>query len=571
MNNTQDLEEAKKKENMLRELKRESRGHQYQSIGLAHANTSAKLTESPDTAGPFLRKPDIEGARRGREEGGEGDSSDEECVVDKASSAPSLRQRLAQWVNAGSAAEWLAGLPRVSAWPSAWHAALSESASFHFQLAERGTTLDKELYAGLVQFVSCIYILPVVSKQLERAGYHRAQLVIATATVCAIGCTLSSYTTNLPFIVAPPTSVSIFLAVSLQRNRQTRQQGDTAVVLSGLCLMLIGVFRTASRFVTRLIPDSIQASTAVGIGLITALAGAVEIGLVVHGDYTLLAMGDITPAILIAGVALLTIGVSQHFHVKGSFVLGLAVGSVLYWLYDLTAWPSTIAAFPSFDLDTSFGLDNEACILIFNLLFLYLLTINGLARSFSDMAGITNPSGSIPQGNWLFIICGLSTVLSGLLSGPPILISPESAAGIKAGARTGLSTLVAGVLFFGAIFFSPFFSQIPASGTSPLLLLVGMVLFQNVGRINWSQPRESISAFFVLLLIPFTYSIICGIGAGYVVYVAIGLFTGDAWVDLMRLIESYRPEGQPNPNPNPNPNLMRLIESNPCSLTQTSP
>lgn len=428
----------------------------------------------------------------------------------------------------------------LAQWRAGCLAALRESLEFHFQLSDRGTTIEKELYAGFVQFVSCIYILPVVSRQLESAGYHRAQLVIATATVCAMGCILSSYTTNLPFVVAPPTSVSIFLAVALQRNKQTREQGDTAVVLSGLCLLLIGVFRSASRFVTRLIPDSIQASTAVGIGLITALAGAIEIGLVVQGDYTLLAMGEITPAILIGGVALLTIAVSQHYHFKGSFILGLAVGSSLYWLYDPSSRPTAIAAFPRFDLDTEFGINSNILFLVCNLIFLYILTLNGLARSFSDLAGITNEqSGTIPRGNWLFIICGITTILSGLLSGPPILISPESAAGIKAGARTGLSTLVAGLLFFVSIFYSPLFSQIPASGTSPLLFLVGMVLFQNVARINWSQPRESISAFFVLLLIPFTYSIICGVSFGYIVFVAVGLLTGDAWTDLRRLLDFY--------------------------------
>lgn len=261
----------------------------------------------------------------------------------------------------------------------------------------------------------------------------------------------------------------------------------------------------------------------------------------VQGDYTLLAMGPTTPAILIGGVALVAIAVSQHHQFKGSFVLGLVVGSSLYWMYDPSSRPTAIAAFPRYDVDTEFAITSNILFLVFNLIFLYVLTLNGLARSFSDMAGITNEqSGTIPRGNWLFIICGLTTILSGLLSGPPILISPESAAGIKAGARTGLSTLVAGSLFFASIFYSPLFSQIPAAGTSPLLFLVGMVLFQNVARINWSQPRESISAFFVLLLIPFTYSIICGISAGYIVFVVVGVFTGDAWLDLRRLVDLYR-------------------------------
>jgi AGZA family xanthine/uracil permease-like MFS transporter len=109
-----------------------------------------------------------------------------------------------------------------------------------------------------------------------------------------------------------------------------------------------------------------------------------------------------------------------------------------------------------------------------------------------------------------------------------VLVSPESAAGIKAGAKTGLSTLVTGTLFLVAAFFGPLLGHIPAAGTSPLLFVVGMVLFQNVGRIKWHQSREALTAFVVLLLIPFTYSITTGIWFGYFVYLGMGIFTGES-------------------------------------------
>ena len=421
-----------------------------------------------------------------------------------------------------------------------------ESCEEAFQLSDRGTTLEVELYAGLVNFFSCLYILPVVSRQMEAAGYVRNVEVMATATVCGIGCILSSYPTNLPFVVAPPTSVTIFLSVSMQRGALTRQQGNTAVALSGLLLVFVGIFRTAARFLSRLIPDCIQASTAVGIGLITSLAGAIEVGLVVHGSYTLLAMGEVTPALVIAGIALVTIAVAQHYHLGGgAFVIGLGVGSVLYWSLPFASggdadWPAVLSALPTFDLSAapslSAALDMHTLHLVGNLFFLFVLTLNGLARSLSDLAGLTYATGAIPRGNWLYIFCGITTIVSGCLGGPPLLISPESAAGIKAGAKTGLSTLVCGLLFGVATCFAPFFAQIPAAGTSPLLLVVGMVLFQNVGRIQWAQSREAVSAFIVLLLIPFTYSIVSGIWVGYLVFLCVGACTGEAWADLRRLL-----------------------------------
>jgi len=157
----------------------------------------------------------------------------------------------------------------------------------------------------------------------------------------------------------------------------------------------------------------------------------------------------------------------------------------------------------------------------------------------SDLAQLTKPNGSIPRGRWLFIVCGLSTILSGMYSGPPILISPESAAGIKAGAKTGFSTIVCGVLFGISSFFSPLFAAVPPAGTAPLLIMVGVLLFQNAKRIDFYQPRFAVPAFCCLFFIPFTYSILRGVSFGYATYIVIGMFTGDFWYDLFYFLNDY--------------------------------
>jgi hypothetical protein len=131
-------------------------------------------------------------------------------------------------------------------------------------------------------------------------------------------------------------------------------------------------------------------------------------------------------------------------------------------------------------------------------------------------------------------------MISGFTSGPPILISPESAAGIKAGAKTGLSTLICGILFAIACFFSPLFAAVPAAGTAPLLLAVGVVLFGNVRRIDWSSIKEAIPAYCCLFFIPFTYSILRGIGFGYVMYIIMGIFTGDLYYQGLEFWNYYK-------------------------------
>ena len=377
-----------------------------------------------------------------------------------------------------------------------------------FEIDIRETSLSAEVIYGFVHFISCLFVLPVIPDQLESAGYNKKCCIEATAVACCVGCLLSSYLTNLPFVIAPPTAVSIFLSVAIRKSAMTRSQGDTAVMLSGAALVIIGIFKPLTAFFTKFIPDCIQASTAVGIGLITALAGAIELQLVVPGKFTILEMGPVTPSIVIAILSTILIAVALHHHVKGAFISGMIVGTVSYWTYS-NSWPTQWSSLPAFDLNSDFRLttgDSASLLtLVADLLFLYLLVLSGIARSMSDLARLTEAEKSIPRGNWLFIVCGLTTVLSGYLSGPPILVSPESAAGIKAGARSGLSTMVCGLCFGVSVFFGPLFSAVPPAGTTPLLILVGMLLFVNVSRIKWAVASEAIPAFLVLLLIPFTY------------------------------------------------------------------
>lgn len=133
----------------------------------------------------------------------------------------------------------------------------------------------------------------------------------------------------------------------------------------------------------------------------------------------------------------------------------------------------------------------------------------------------------------------MASIVSGCLSGPPILISPESAAGIKAGAKTGLSTLICGLLFGVSAFFSPLFAEVPSAGTAPLLIMVGVLLFQNAKRIDWNYIGKAVPSFCCLFFIPFTYSILRGVGFGYVTYIVIGMFTGDFWLESTQFLTDY--------------------------------
>lgn len=237
-------------------------------------------------------------------------------------------------------------------------------------------------------------------------------------------------------------------------------------------------------------------------------------------------MGELTPEAVTACANLVIVAVLLHFHVKGAFCTGLFIGTFIWWLIS-QEWPEAFVTSPFFLADVGITSHKWIILLIFNMFFLYVLTLNGLGRALSDLAHLTKPNGAIPRGNFLFIVTGLTTMLAGYLSGPPILISPESAAGIKAGAKTGLSTLVCGVMFGVSIFFAPVFAAVPAAGTGPLLIMVGVMMFGNCKRVDWQDYKIAVPAYCVLFFIPFTYSILRGVAFGYVIYILIGLFTGD--------------------------------------------
>ncbi len=385
----------------------------------------------------------------------------------------------------------------------------NELFNFLFKLERRNTTIRAECYYGVIHFISCFYCLAVIPQQLSNAGYNTRKTIVASALCTGFGSIIAGLFANLPFVLAPPTVVSIFLSVYLQQYELGPQEGSLATVISGIALLFFG-WRPLGQFVSRLIPIPIQVGTAVGIGLLTALAGSTEINLVVAGDYTILKMGNITAEICIAMGGMIFICVGMRYHLKGSFAIAIIFCSFIWWIYD-DDFPEAIAVAPKVSTINTSGLKNQDIpLLTLDLVFLYVLYLNGLLTSLSNLAYLTRKDSTIPRGRWIYIICGGVTVLSGCLSSAPILVSPESASSIKEGAKTGLSAVVAGVLFLLASFFSPIFEKVPSAGSSGVLIMIGIILFQNVGRIDWRNLSVSAPAFVVLFYIPFTYSIIQG-------------------------------------------------------------
>jgi hypothetical protein len=248
-----------------------------------------------------------------------------------------------------------------------------------------------------------------------------------------LGSILSGLLSNLPFIIAPPAIAAIQLTGFLNTLSwgvdDKVQVGNAAVLLSGLLLMTLG-YRPLHLLVGRLIPLPIQVGCAIGSGLHTALAGAVEIDLVVQGDVNILQLGQITPQIMIAFTGIIIICTASRYHIKASFCICLVTCTVIWWIYS-GQWPASVAATPSMSTINSKGFNKALLVITCDLLLMYVIFLNGLISSLSALGGLTRPDGSIPRGRWLFFIAGGLTAFSACLTGAPVLISPESAAGIK--------------------------------------------------------------------------------------------------------------------------------------------
>lgn len=406
-----------------------------------------------------------------------------------------------------------------------------------FRLRQRGVTAREEVYYGVIQFISCLYVLAVVPQQLDAAGYNSHATVCIVAGVSGLGSILAGLITNLPIIVVPPTAVSIFLSVFIRQYDMPFQNASTAVVGAGLMLMLFGS-RALGRLITVCIPDCLKVGVAIGIGLFTSMAGSTDVNLAVNGEYTLLQMGYVSPEVLITFSGVIIIAVALHYHFKASFCYSLIFCTLVWWIYS-GDWPGSVVQTPNVLANAFPKTRSRIILLTFDIFILNVLFLNGLVGALSELAKLTRKDGSVPRGRWFYILCGLMSVLSGFFNGAPVLISPESSAGIKAGAKTGLSSVVCGCLFLLSAFFAPVFVGIPYAATSGVLIVIGALLFQNVSKLDWKKIDEAIPCYCTLFYILATYSILKGAAIGYCVYIIMHIFTGDIEIVIRSAIAAF--------------------------------
>lgn len=430
--------------------------------------------------------------------------------------------------------EWLSNLflPRLdSELFQSWPQVIVER---FFQVKERETNLLREIKGGVIHFFCTAFILAVNPSLLsgDNGVSSDRQVAVATAISTGISSILGGCCTNLPFVLAPTTATSLYFGLVIQNSNADKLVGNVSVLLLGLLFICCSMNAAATKFISKITPFNIKVGAILGISLLISLEALCQLQVVQRGTRTILTAGEFSGDVYIAFMALVVIGVSLHYQVKGAFFVGIIVATFLYALSDHTAnksWPPETIIAESSDLPNGIQINVAGFStpfvykLMFDLFIISVILVDGLGQGLADIAAL--PCSGTGAGNWLYFALGFGSLLSACLASGPMLLSPESAPGIKAGSKTGLSSVVCGCLYLLTIPFTPVLATLPPAATSPVLLMIALMLFENSSKIAWHSVRESIVVFTMIIIIPFTYSIFNGVVMGITIFIVMYLAT----------------------------------------------
>ncbi len=413
-----------------------------------------------------------------------------------------------------------------------------------FKLQKNQISVKTEIIAGITTFLATMYIIVVNPAIVSVTGMPFSGLLTATVLVSAFSSIMMGVYANNPIVVAPGMGLNAFFTYTIVIGMDIKWEVALgAVFWSGVVFLLLSVFNIRVAIV-KAIPKQIRYAVAAGIGLFITFIGFTKAGFIVHNPDTLIGMGQFTPAVITFLAGLMITAILLVKRVKAALIFGIAITTILSIpigrLYGdvsainagvptLVTWQGLFAA-PDFSLffaldfigSLKFSVIPVIFALVFTDMFNSLSTFIGVAEA----ADLTDKDGEPRHVRESLIVDSFSTAISGLFGTSSGTSFIESATGIEEGGRTGLTAVVAGLLFLPFMFLSPLLSIIPAIATAPALILVGIFMMKPVAKINWTNLDDSIPAFLGMVLIPLTYSVTLGIIWSFLSWTIIKLLIG---------------------------------------------
>lgn len=403
----------------------------------------------------------------------------------------------------------------------------------YFKLKQNGTNPRTEIIAGITTFLTMAYILAVNPNILSVTGMDKEALFTTTALASIIATLLMAFWAKLPFALAPGMGLNAFFAFTVVLGMgYSWQFALTAVLIEGVIFILLTLFNVREAIVN-IIPKSMRLAISAGIGLFVAFIGLQNADIVIKDETTFIGLGDITfGSALLGMIGLIITSVLVVKKVKGDLLIGIILTTLIGIPMGLTQIngfvnlpPSIEPIFFKFEFDHIFTFD--MLIVVFTFLFMDIFDTLGTLVGVSTKAKILDKDGNVPRIKQAFMADAIGTTAGAMLGTSTVTTYVESAAGVTAGGKTGMTAFVTAICFAVALFFSPVFLAIPAAATAPALILVGLYMLEPIKQIDFSDLSEVIPAFICIIAMPFAYSIAEGISLGVLSYVFINFISGN--------------------------------------------
>ncbi|GEL75917.1 NCS2 family permease [Tenuibacillus multivorans] len=385
---------------------------------------------------------------------------------------------------------------------------------------------SSEILAGIIGYLTTVYIVAVNSSILAEAGIDREQAMIATILASFVGSVLIGLWAKVPIVIIPGMGVNVLFTFSIvQQYNFTYEEGLGIVVVSSIIFLLTAFTPIGEKFKIA-VPDSLKHGITIGLGLFLVLIGLENGGLIVSGEYSIITLGDFASPTVLVSLLSLIIGIVLFVkNVPANFLLTMIIGTWLASMFgildqekgsslSLDGW-SSLWVMPDFSHIGSIFFWIAVLPLSIVLIFESMGLIHG-------QLSMINKSDSYKSANRS---SALSALLSGFFGTSPTIPAAESAAVIASKGSTGIASIVTGILFLTTFLFIPYISLIPTSAISPILIIVGVLMMQNIKHIQIDDLTEAFPTFLIMFMIPFTYSIADGMAFGFIAYPIIKIVT----------------------------------------------
>lgn len=401
-----------------------------------------------------------------------------------------------------------------------------------FKLSEHGTRVRTELLAGLTTFVTMAYIIFVNPNIMAEAGVDHGAAFVATCIGAALGCFLMGLYANWPVGLAPGMGLNAFFTYTVVGEMgYSWQIALGAVFISGVLFVIMSLSKIRE-WLLNSIPMSLRFAMGAGVGLFLGLIGLKTAGIVVDSPATLLTLGSFgEPSALLAGICFLLIAVLSHRNVFGAILIAMLAVTAIGWAFGLVEYRGLVSMPPSLAptwlaMDILGALDVAMISVILAFLFVNMFDTAGTLMGVAHRANLVDDQGRIQNLSRALKADSTSSVVGAFVGCPPVTSYVESASGVAAGGRTGLTAITVGALFLAAMFFAPLAGMIPAYATAGALIYVAMLMMSGMAHIDWKDHTDTIPAIVTAVMMPLTFSIANGIALGFLTYATLKLLTG---------------------------------------------